>query len=165
VKLFQKSWNEKLHGYLDRLRENLEILDEAVVNAQKMARPKKKGDVSSVQSLKILRDLIELRNATLVEIKAHLLGRNETGALKEPPDYYNGNPEVMFERDFKKFLEPWQESDLSLQCEDCKQVSKDIESRCLTIKMSSELPSILPDYERTEYHDLCPKCYEKRITK
>jgi hypothetical protein len=99
----------------------------------------------------------------LDKIKIHLLGRDETGAVKEPPDHYNSNPAVMFERDFKNFLEPWQESDLSLQCEDCKLNSKDVESRSLTFKRLSEFPGI--DCERTEYHDLCSKCYEKHINK
>lgn len=154
----------KPFGYLDRLSQNIRILDEAVGNAQRIARPKKKGVVPNVQALKILRDLIELRNATLLETKAHLLGRDQTGAIREPADYYKADAQVMYERDFQRFLEPWQKSDLKLECEDCGVENEEVESRPLTTTVPSKYPNILPDEQETEYHNLCAKCYEKRIT-
>jgi len=65
-----------LNGYLDRLRENIEVLDEQIENARKMSKPNKKGDRrAALQSAKILRDLVELRNETLDKIKVHLSER------------------------------------------------------------------------------------------
>jgi hypothetical protein len=146
---------KKLNGYLDHLRENLETLDDQIVNARKMSKPKGKGDKSAaLQWAKTLRDLVEVRNQTLLNIKAHLLGRDETGSVSEPPDFYSGNAQVMFERDFRGLLAPWTREDLKLKCEDCGKESEEVSRR--------KFPH---EYEADEYFDLCDKCYEKRVAK
>jgi len=144
-----------LNGYLDRLRENVATLDEALALARKMGKSKKAGDRhAAIQALKLIRDLAEVRNATLLSIKAHILGRDETGTVKEPANVYSGNAEVMFERDFKRLLEPWTLEDLKLECEDCGVTSEKVSTRTLeTGEFSSENA------------DLCEKCYEKRAAK
>ena len=58
----------------------------------------------ALQWAKTLRDLVELRNATLLNVTAHLLGRDDTGAIVEPPDHYDSDPEIMSERDVQTFL-------------------------------------------------------------
>jgi hypothetical protein len=91
----------RIDGYLDHLPENLEVLDEAIANARKMSKPKGKGNkAAALQWAKTLRDLVELRNTTLANIKAHLLGRDETGATNEPGDVYAGNVQVEYEERF-----------------------------------------------------------------
>lgn len=147
----------KFTGYLDRLRENLELLDGGIENAEAMSKGKRKDARMALQWMKMLRDLVELRNVALLEVKAHLSGRDQTGAIREPPDQYDSNPEVMFERDFRTFLEPWRESDLKLQCEDCCVESEQVYSRSVEVQVLGQL---FPD---SEQHDLCPKCYEKRL--
>ena len=144
--------SKKLNGYLDRLRENVATLDEALALARKMGKSKKAGDRhAAIQALKLIRDLAEVRNATLLSIKAHILGRDETGTVKEPANVYSGNAEVMFERDFKRLLEPWTLEDLKLKCEDCGVTSEKVSTRRLeTGEFSSENA------------DLCETCYEKR---
>lgn len=90
-----------MSGYLDRLRENLVLVDEGIERARGM------GGVDGREALqwaKLLRDLVEQRTLVLTEVKAHLLGRDESGAVRPPPNCYDGNPEVMFERDFRNFL-------------------------------------------------------------
>ena len=147
--------DKKLNGWSDRLRGNLEALDEQIENARTMSKPKRKEDHhTALQWAKMLRDLIELRNATLANVKAHLLGRDETGLPTEPEDYYQGNSShVQFERDFQTFfLAPWHASDLKLQCEDCGKESEEVSAR--------QFPH---EYEADEYFDLCGRCYEKRI--
>ena len=142
----------KLKGYLDRLRENLVTLDEQIENARKMSKVKTKGDKAvALQYVKTLRDLVELRSKTLLEIKAHLLGREETGSVNEPPDVYNGNNEVEFERAFKTFMAPWTREDLKLKCADCGLESEEVSTRQIQHKFD-------PD----DYFDLCIGCYEKR---
>jgi hypothetical protein len=148
----------KFRAYLDRLRENLQLLDEAVENAQATSKAKQKDSRAALQWMKMLRDLVELREGTLLEIKAHLLGRDETGAVTEPPNQYDSNPEVMFERDFQRFLEPWNESDLKLECEDCGVESEQVSSRAVQIQAPGQL------FAETENHDLCDDCYEKRTS-
>jgi hypothetical protein len=115
--------------------------------------------------MKLTRDLLELRNATLQEIKAHLLGRDVTGAVRQPQDVYHGNPEVMFERDFRKFLQPWRQLDLRLKCKDCGRVDETIETRSLDVVTDpSGIPALFPQLRHTtEWVDLCPKCYRKRM--
>jgi len=144
-----------LRGYLDRLRENLDTLDEQIESARKMSKKKGK-DSNALQWAKTLRDLVELRNMTLANIKAHLLGRDESGAATEPPEYYtsNRNTNVMFERDFEAFLTPWTREDLKLECEDCGKESEEVSMR-----------QFLHEYEADEHFDLCDRCYEKRIAK
>ena len=59
----------------------LRFLDEQIATARKMSKPKGKADKAlALQWAKTLRDLVELRNTTLGNIKMHLLGRDETGA-------------------------------------------------------------------------------------
>ncbi len=41
----------KLNGFLDHLRENLEVLDEQIATARKMSKPKGKADKSVVASV------------------------------------------------------------------------------------------------------------------
>jgi hypothetical protein len=140
---------KKLNGFLDRLRENLEVLDEQIQNARVMSKKKDK-DANALQWTKTLRDLIELRNVTLDKIKIHLLGRDQTGASTEPPDHYNGNSEVMFERDFQKFLSPWTRQNLELKCDDCRVKSEEVSGHYIETE--------------EEHLNLCEKCYEKRET-
>jgi len=143
----------KFKGYLDRLRENLEALDEQIANAREMSKVKTKGQDKAValQYVKTLRDLVELRDKTLLHIKAHLLGRDETGVVNEPSDAYNGNQEVEFERAFKTFMAPWTAEDLKLKCIDCGLESEEVTNRRFYHKFTSD-----------DYFDLCNKCYEKR---
>jgi hypothetical protein len=145
------------------LRENLEAVDEQIENARVMSGKKPRKGANSREALqwaKILRDLVEVRNQTLTEIKAHLLGRDQTGAITQPSDHYTGNPEIMFERDFQKFLNPWRQSDLNLECEDCGVENQEVETRRFNHTTKDEL-----GFETTEheYVDLCGKCYEKRL--
>jgi len=95
-------------------------LDEAIATAQTMSKKKGK-DANALQWAKCLKDLIELRNSTLTNIKTHLLGRDESGAPIEPPGHegYDGDNLVLFEREFQTFLSPWTQEDLKLKCEDC----------------------------------------------
>jgi len=98
---------------------------------------------------------------TLLNIKAHILGRNETGAVKEPANVYNGNSEVMFERNFRRLLQPWTLEDLKLKCEDCGVESEGVFSRSFEVKVP--FPYLPGEFmNETEYHDLCLKCSEKR---
>jgi hypothetical protein len=116
-----------LNGYLDHLRENVEVLDEQIENARRMSKQK---DPTALQWAKTLRDLVELRNTTLEKIKLHLLGRDPSyGWPTEPPSQYDNDPEIMFERDFRSFLAPWKESDLKLECEECHKSREDVEYR------------------------------------
>ena len=140
-------------GYLDRLRENVEALDEAIATAKRMS---KREDKSALQWTKTLRDLVELRNSTLERIKVHLLGRDETGAPTEPPDHYDGNELVEFERDFQNFLSPWTRKDLELECQDCHKFSEEVSQRRIITSYTSYGAPNYDDF------DLCPDCYAKR---
>lgn len=54
-----------------------------------MSKSKKGADNRiALQWAKTLRDLVELHDTTLANIKVHLLGRDETGAANEPPGLY-----------------------------------------------------------------------------
>ena len=145
----------KIKGHLDRLRENLEVLDEAIANARKMSKPGNKGTdkAAALQWTKTLRDLVEVRNTTLLNIKSHLLGRDETGTPNEPQDVYDedGSPQVEYERYFRTQLAPWTLQDLKLKCEDCSVESEETTTRHFPHEHSED-----------EYFDLCDKCYEKR---
>ncbi len=99
-----------------------------------------------------MRDLVELQNSTLIAAKTHLLGRDETGAAKEPPDFYGGNDQVEFERYFKNQLSLWTEDDLKLKCDDCGIKSEGVSNHAFTH----------PYPQETEFFDLCPKCYGRR---
>lgn len=144
---------KEFKGYLDRLRENLEVLDEQIVNARAMSRKRGK-DANALQWTKTLRDLIELRNTTLDKIKIHLLGRDQTGAPVEPPDNYEINSDVEFEREFQKVMKPWTEDGLKVKCEDCGIESEEVSGHeCETSNCDSVW----------KYHYLCEKCHEKRL--
>ena len=147
---------KKLNGYLDHLRENLETLDEQIANARTMS--KRKGeDSNALQWAKVLRDLVELRDTTLGKIKVHLLGRDETGATKEPDDVYGGNAQVEYERYFRTLLSPWTRQDLELECEDCGLSSDQVVNRHFPGKYENYV-----EVKSAEDIDLCPNCYAKR---
>jgi hypothetical protein len=86
-------------------------------------------------------------------VKAHLLGRDETGSVNEPDDVYAENDESEFERDFKRFLEPWTQNDIEFECEDCGVESDQVERYTFSH----------PYPQEDEHFYLCEKCYEKRI--
>lgn len=151
-----------LDGYLDRLRENLEVTDEQITNAREMSRNKALDSRSRLQSIKILRDLVEQRNMIMSNIKAHLLGRDATGAVKEPASFYEGNSMVEFERNFKRFLTPWTTEDLKIKCEDCDVESENVSTRSIQKEVPMNLTKDLTTTE-TEHHDVCSKCYEERL--
>jgi hypothetical protein len=133
--------------------ENLDVLDESIETARSLSKTKKGGSSRDIiQGLKILRDLVEQRNTTLDRIKAHLLGRDETGAVREPEDVWDENPQIMYERYFKNELSPWAQDDLKLECEDCGVRSEQV----------SNYTFEHPYPEETERINLCEKCYEKR---
>jgi len=154
----------KFKGYLNRLRENLETLDEQIENARRNSKAKKKGDTQALQWAKTLRDLVELRNVTLEKIKAHLLGRDETGAVMEPRDYYDcdDNPEISFERDFDRLLSPWTRKDLKLKCKDCGVSSEQVSVRHFPGKYKD--PYHIEEITPPKNIELCQKCYEKRLS-
>jgi hypothetical protein len=104
-----------LNGYLDRMRKNIQVLDESIESVSMAPRNEKPAERRA--RLKLLRDFVELQNATLVATKTHLLGRDETGAPIEPPDHYDHNDQIEFERYFKNQPSPWTEDDLKLECE------------------------------------------------
>ena len=132
-----------MKGFLARLKENVEVLDSAIDDAKKMG---KKGAEGRAR-LKAIRDLVELRNATLTQIKVHLLGRDETGAPAEPIDFWDDNPEVMFERQFEAMLS---RKGLELNCVDCGKSSEEVETRLFHHSTGCDSA------------DLCNTCYEKR---
>jgi hypothetical protein len=117
---------------------------------------KKGGDARvALQWAKTLRDFVELRSATLLNVTAHLLGRDDTGAIVEPPDHYDSDPEFMFERDVQTFLASWSPQGLKLKCEDCGVMSEEVHQR--------QFPHPYP--QETEHFCLCEKCYKKRKAK
>ena len=133
-------------GYLDRLRENIEVLDEAIAIARESSKAKENNNRMSLQWSKVLRELVELRNVTLINIKAHMIGRDQTGVVNEPLDHYDGNQEVEFEREFQKFMK------LSIKCQDCGRESEEVSTRRIRHE------ALIPD----EYVKLCNKCYQNR---
>jgi len=150
--IFLRRDKKEFKGYLDRLRENLESLDEAIADARTNAKKKGK-DSNSLQWSNQLLNLIQERNATLLAVKTHLLGRDETGAPVDPGDHYDGNDDAaFFERDFKNFLlRPWTSNDLKLVCEDCGTRSENVWY-------------YTSDGDIQMYANLCGKCYNKRTT-
>jgi hypothetical protein len=80
------------------MRRNISSLDESIEAVRKAPEGEKAAEKKA--KLKLLRDLVELQNGTLLAVKTHLLGRGETGTPVEPEDYYSKNPEVEFERAF-----------------------------------------------------------------
>jgi len=148
--MFFLSDSEPLHGFLDRLRENLETLDDQITLAEKNSKGK-----GGLQWAKLVRDLIEERNSTLDRIKAHLLGRTEVGSIKEPEDYYRGHTEVEFERTFHDFLSPWTMNDLKLRCSECQQESRDVIQRRLVVAKDAW------GNDEIQLRDLCRNCFKK----
>lgn len=147
----------ELHGFLDHLRETLETLDEQISQARDMSKSKEKTD-KSLQWAKTLRDLIELRNQTLDRIKAHLLGRDETGTVREPLNFdsSDNHPLTLFERRIREYLaKPWTVDRLKIKCADCGVESDEIHSHA--IYYNGEYGT-----RPTKLVDLCLGCYEKR---
>ena len=144
------SGSESLHGFLDRLRENLETLDDQISLAEKNSKRK-----DGLQWAKLTRDLIEQRNLTLDRIKAHLLGRTEVGSIKEPEDYYRGHIEVEFERTFHDILSPWTMKDLKLRCSECDDESEVVTQRRLVVAKDAW------GNDEVQFRDLCRKCFKK----
>jgi hypothetical protein len=147
---------KKFRSYLDRLRENVEVLDESIASARKPAKGEKPADKRA--RLKLVRDLVELRGNALLSIKAHMNGHTESGAVMDPPDVWDDNSQVEFERYFQGLMEPWSRKDLRLECEDCGIESEDVSHH--------DFEEIHDGHYRTiveaEGADLCPKCVEKR---
>ena len=137
-------------GYLSRLRENLEVLDQQIDHAREMAKAK---DSTALQWAKTLRDLVELRNTTLEKIKGHLLGRGESGVVHEPDDYWDDNSQVMYERMFNSHMSPWTMEDLKLTCKDCGAKSEQV--KCHLFSRCGGCDRV----------NLCNACFEKRKTK
>jgi hypothetical protein len=151
---------QSLNGYLDHLRENLEILDEQIENAREMSKSKDKG-ANALQWVKVLRDLIDLRNVTLDKIKAHLLGRDETGTVEEPMETYSSDnhPLTLFERKVHDFLaDPWTVADLKIECEKC---GKDEETTKTRTFGRFYVDKDWRNYIEPPDQDLCSVCYEK----
>jgi hypothetical protein len=145
-----------LNGYLDKLRRNIEALDESIESTRKAPEGEKAAERRA--RLKLLRDLIELENSTLTAIKTHLLGRDETGAPSEPPAMWDYNSQVMFERSFKGSLGPWTLDDLKLKCEDCGVESEAVSHHDFQEIRGSHYNMLV----KAEHGDLCPQCVEKR---
>ena len=151
---------QPLNGYLDRMRRNISSLDESIEDVRKTPEGEKAAEKRA--RLKLLRDLVELQNASLLAVKTHLLGRAETGTPVEPEDYYAKNPEVEFERAFQRFLEPWTQEDLKLKCADCGVESEDVSYRSFERKVPFEIGDFKSTTTETYNVDLCEKCYDKR---
>lgn len=111
-----------IHGYLNRLRRNLRKLDNAIEDTSKAVRGERPADKRA--RLKLLRDLIELQSAALAATKTHLLGRDSTGSPTEPPENWDDNPTLRFERVFASQLESdWTKDDLEEKCSECGESS------------------------------------------
>lgn len=142
--------DEPLDGYLNRMSRNIHALDENIEDVRKAPKDEKPAEKRA--RLKLLRDMIELQNTSLLAVKTHLLGRDETGAPVEPPDNWEGdaNAQIEFERYFNSQLSPWTRDSLKVKCVDCGVEGEEVSGR--------ELEGW------TSYFDLCGKCYEKRKT-
>lgn len=150
------SGSKPLHGFLDRLREHLEILDEAIATSGNLAKPKQGASSrDTIQGLKILRDLVQERNATLDRIQAVLLGKDETGVTRSPKDVCSGDGQVLFEREFHWMLQPWRESDLLIKCGECGRSSDEVYQRSVRVGVDRW------GDEETEDRDLCDRCFKK----
>jgi hypothetical protein len=147
---------KKFRGYLDRLGENVEVLDEAIASARKPSKGEKPADKRA--RLKLIRDLVELRSTALLNIKAHMNGRDESGAIQEPPDVYDYNSQIEFERYFRSLMEPWTLSDLKLTCEDCGVESEDVSHHYFEDIHDSNYRTLV----NSESAELCSQCVEKR---
>jgi len=148
--------DEPLNGYLDKVRRNIQALDESIESTRKAPEGEKVAERRA--RLKLLRDLIELENVTLTGVKSHLLGRDETGAPGEPVGTWDYNSQVMFERSFHYLLTPWTLDLLKLKCQDCGIESEEVSHHNFQEIRDSHYNTIV----RAEDADLCPKCVEKR---
>jgi hypothetical protein len=137
---------------LDKLGRNIQALDVGIESVRKPAKGEKPSDKRP--RLKLLRDLIELQNASMAMVKAHLLARDETGSVNEPEDHYSEYAVWEFERDFKRHLEPWTQKDIEFECEDCGVESEEVYRQTFSH----------PYPQEDEHFYLCDKCYEKRTT-
>lgn len=142
-----------IHGYLDKLGRNIQALDAGIESVRKPAKGEKASDKRA--RLKLLRDLIELQNASMAAVKVHILGRDETGSVNEPEDHYDEYAVWEFERNFKRFLEPWTQNDIEFECADCGVKSDQV----IRYTFSHPFP------QDNEHFYLCDKCYEKRASK
>jgi hypothetical protein len=138
------------------LRRNVQNIDAAISEVQKAPKGEKPAEKRA--RLKMLRDPTELQNSTLMTVKTHLLGRDQTGAPNEPPDVYSGNSQIEFERYFKNMLSPWSPEDLKLECEDCGRKSEEVRNRHFPEEYDG-----LREVKAAENIDLCDKCYAKRL--
>jgi hypothetical protein len=142
---------------LNRLSRNLDALDESIESVRKMPKGEKPAERRA--RLKLLRDLVELQNCSLTSVKTHLLGRDETGASREPADYYDSNDQIEFERYFKTFLGPaWTKDDLKIECRSCGECREDVSAHYFPEIRDADFKLV----KESETLDLCPKCYEKR---
>jgi len=142
-----------LNGFLDRFHENLRLTDRMIADARKSSENKKLDSRARIQYLKILGAAVEERERILLDIKAHLLGRGESGVVREPSEVWDYNSEVEFERCFQNMLSPWTHEDLKLKCEDCGVWNENVTHR----RFHHPYP------EEDENYDLCPKCYDKKM--
>jgi hypothetical protein len=150
----------ELHGFLDHLRENLEILDEQILNAREMS---KKEDATALQWAKTLRDLVDLRNVTLEKIQAFLLGRSEVGTVEEPMDVFSSDthPLTCFERKMHDYLaKPWTVEALKTKCEKCGTESE--------TTVTHQFDKYYTDNNYRKYiqydnQDLCDGCYDSTL--
>ncbi len=127
-----------------------------------MSKSKEKTD-NSLQWAKTLRDLIHLRNETLDKNKSHLLGRDETGTVKEPLNFHSSDnhPLTLFERQVHNYLSrPWTVEGLKIKCEKCEAESDSTRTRTFERFYTTS------DYSKYIQHkdrDLCGDCYEKTL--
>jgi hypothetical protein len=138
------------------MRRNIYALDESIETVREAPQGEKPEDKRA--RLKLLRDLIELQNSTLTNVKTHLLGRDPTGVLIEPPDKWEDNTQIEFERYFKN---QFSLRDLKLKCVECGVKSEDVSTYHFPPKYYGKY---FEKVKPAEDHDLCSKCYEKRNT-
>lgn len=138
------------------MRDSLVALDEAIENAKTMGNESK-----NLQWSKQLLNLIQLRDVMLTEIKGHLLGRDETGAVTEPPGVWEGSPQVEYERFFNSQLREWSFEDLKLTCELCGKSSTEVR----TFHSPAVVNANFEELKAAEDHHFCPECSEKRASR
>lgn len=147
---------QPLNGFLDHMRRNISTLEESIEDIRKA--PEGESSTDKRARLKLLRDFLELQNTTLLSVKTHLLGRDETGAPNEPPDMNDHNDQIEFERRFREMLSPWTQGDLKLTCEKCNVESELVSHRTFERYYTTGGNSI--QYREME---LCGDCYEKTL--
>jgi len=148
-----------LNGFLDHLRSNLQVLDESIEDSRKVPEGERPTDKRA--RLKLLRDLVELRGATLDRLKSHLLGLTETGSIKEPPTVFADQnfPQTLFERYFHALSEPMSLEDLKLKCDKCRAESETTKTR------HYEQYYVSNDwkYIQRRAENLCDGCYDVNL--